>query len=536
MTEHSPNTKQADLRDLVSPIWRRRWLILAIVVVSTTATYVASSHQDKRYRAQTRVFVSASVIQAILNGPSGGTDRDTQDQAQLMTSRPVAKAVIKRLRLAETPNALQSTVTATATTGSNFVLVSAERASGAQAADVANAFVKEYVVYRGERLQQDVDPAISQARAQLSKLPTGLASAQQRQDLRSRITQLESARDVAPSQARQTDPAVAPTQPFSPRPKRDALFGLIIALVLALALAFNLDRFDRRIKRPDDISDIYGVPLLSVIPHTDRSSVLRDDMAVVPEILREPFRALRTSLQLSSLDRHVGCLTVTSAIPGEGKSTIVRNLALTYQEWGMNVVVVEADLRRPTLSRFFGATSTEVGLTSVLTGEVTLDEALVQINVDNTSLEYLAKVRGKSTARSAAGSLDATATAIATKLALLPGGAAPPNPQAVLSTDTTKELIEQLRKRFDMVLIDTPPLLAVTDAVPLISHSDGVILVSRIGLSDRGSAERVIQAANRVPNVEILGVVANDLPSELGGGYGYGYSYGYSTNGAKAAR
>jgi receptor protein-tyrosine kinase len=534
MTPQDATSKPADLQDLISPVWRRKLLVVAIVVLSTTATYFASSRQEKRYRSETRVFVSASVIQAILNGPSGGTDRDTQDQAQLMLSRPVLVAVIRRLHLRETPTALLGTIGATATAGSNFVIVSARRASAAEAANVANAVVSEYIGYRDQRLVRDVDPAINEARKQLAKLPRGDSGSQQRQDLRARISQLQSARDVAPSQTRQTDLATAPGQPFSPRPKRDALFGFVISLVLALALAFNLDRFDRRIKRAEEVPDIYGMPLLSVIPHTDRATAIRDGVAVVPEILREPFRSLRTNLQLSSLDKPLRCVTVTSAIPGEGKSMLVRNLALTYQEWGLTVVVVEADLRRPTLSRFFGLKPTEVGLTSVLTGEVTLEEALVEIEVDNTSLEYLAKVRSKGTATSGTASRT-SGIAVGAELALLPSGAAAPNPQAVLSTDTARQVIEQLSKRFEVVLIDTPPLLAVSDAVPLISQSDGVIIVARIGLSDRSSAARVVEAVGRVPNAEILGVVANDLPAELAGGYGYGYVYGYGSNGSKAA-
>jgi receptor protein-tyrosine kinase len=504
--------------------------VLAVVVLSTVATYFASAGQAKRYRSDTRVFVSASQIQGIVSGSSSGTDRDTQDQAQLMVSRPVTDAVIRRLHLRETAETLSSTVDATPSSNSNFVTFSAERASGREAADVANAFVREYIAYRGLRLVREVDPAIRASRRQLRGLPKGDAGAQQRTDLQVTIRQLQAARAVASSQARQTDLATAPGQPFSPRPKRDAAFGLVISLALAFALVSILDRFDRRIARPEEVASAYDAPLLSVIPHSDRPNVIRDGMAAVPDTLREPFRALRTNLQLASLDKPVRCLTVTSAIPGEGKSTIVRNLALTYQEWGLNVVVVEADLRSPTLSRLFGVDTTDVGLTSVLTGEVGLDDALADIEVDHAGVEYLDKVRARSTA--ARGVVDRGRAGA--RLALLASGETPPNPQAVLATDTMRQIIEQLAERFDMVLIDTPPLLAVGDAVPFLSQSDGVIIVARIGLTDRGAGARVMEAARLVPDAQILGVVANDLPPELGGSYGYGYGYGYSNGSAKS--
>lgn len=529
MTESTSTPKHSDLRDITSPVWRRKWLVLTIVVLSTTATYVASSRQEKHYRSETRVLVSASAIQTIVNGPSGGTDRDTHDQAELMLSRPVLQGVIKRLDLPESPAGLLGTVTATATQGSNFVVVEAERASGDQAAKVANAVVAEYIAYRGERLVRDVDPVINSARRQLANLPKGDSGALQRESLRSRISQLQAARDLAPSQARQTDLATASSQPFSPRPKRDAFFGLIISLVLALALAFNLERFDRRLTRPDELPDIYGVPLLSVIPHTERTAAVSDGVPAVPEALREPFRALRTNLQMASIDTPIRCLTITSAVPGEGKSTIVRNLALTYHEWGLKVVVLECDLRRPSLSRFFGVEQSGAGLTSVLTGESTLEEALVDVEVDSTSVEYLAKVRASGPLAVAR---ERGSAGVNSRLTLLPSGDAPPNPQAVLATDATRRIIEQLSLRFDVVLIDTPPLLAVSDAVPVIAHSDGVVLVARMGLSDRNAAKRVVDAIGRVPQANILGVVANDLASEIGSGYGYGYTYGYGTNGA----
>jgi succinoglycan biosynthesis transport protein ExoP len=530
MTDHAATPTRADLRDFVGPVLRRKWLVLAIIVLSTVATYTLSDRQERRYRSSTQVFVAASTLDALVNGPTSGTDRNTLDQAQLVRSRSVTKGVIKRLGLAETPDALVGSVKATPTPGSNFVVVSVERSSGAQAAAIANAYVKEYIAYRGLQVARDVAPALRAARKQLAGLPKTDAASQDRKDARDAISQLQKIRDIAPTQVRQTDLALAPTQPFTPRPKRDAAFGFVISLALALGLAFVLERFDRRITRPEEVTAAYDVPLLAVIPHSQQPMQVRDGDPAVPDALREPFRGLRSSLQFASLDKPVRCLAVTSAISGEGKSTIIRNLALTYHEWGLNVVVVEADLRRPTLSSLFGVVATELGLTAVLTGEVTLDDALQDIEVEHAGIDYLNKVR-------AAGSSGQRqlGEAGAPKLALLSSGKTPPNPQAVLSTDTTRQVIDQLGRRFDMVLVDTPPLLAVSDAYPILSQSDGVVIVARIGLSDRGSAARAMEAARRVPDATILGVVANDLPFEIGYGYGYGYqAYGYGSNGSKA--
>lgn len=535
MTEHtSASTTSSDLRDIVGPVWRRKWLVLAIVVLGTVATYLASAQREKSYRAVTQVFVSDSQVQTLLNSASAlaGTDRDTQDQAQILLSRPVAQGVIDRLALKETPGALLRTVQATPSARSNFVTVAAERPSPQNAAAVANAFAKEYIDFRGQQLARDLDSAIRGVTTQLDRLPKAQSAKQQRDDLRSTLGTLQAARAVAPSQARQTDSATAPNHAFTPRPKRDAAFGLVISIALALALAFTLERFDRRIKRFELIPEIYGAPLLSVVPHASSTTAVEDGKAVIPDILREPFRSLRTNLQLASIDRPLSRLIVTSAVPGEGKSTIVRNLALVYREWGMNVVVVEADLRRPALSQLFGMEPPAVGLTSVVIGDAELEDALLEIEVDIAGLEYLDKVRSRSAVGPAAGPTSDSSTT-ETRMALLPSGPAPPNPQAVLATDRVHQLLDKLAERFDVVLVDTPPLLAVSDAVPLMSQADGVIIVSRIGLTERSAAERVMEACRSVPDAKILGVVANDLPSEPGAGYGYGYQYGYG-NGAKA--
>lgn len=522
VTNDPSTSESSDLQDLIGPIWRRRWLLLAIIAMATVGTYTASSRQANQYRSSTEVFVADSQIQSIISGgAAGGTDRSTADQAKVMLSGPVLERVIKSLHLSDTPKGLLSTITATPIAGSNFVAVTAERRSGTQAADVANTVVMQYIGYRSDQVNRETDVAVRRLRAQLASLPTRSSNDQQRRDLQDTIRQLQTTQAVAPSQTRQTDVAVASGAPFTPKPQRDALFAFLISIGLSLALAFGLERFDRRIKSIDEVSEAYGVPLLSTIPHTSKPIDATDGRAVVHDSLREPFRSLRTNLQLASLDRTVRRIAVISAGSGEGKSTIVRNLALTYREWGMSVAIVEADLRRPSLSASFGITTGGVGFTSLLTGESELEHALFVINAEKASLEYLDKVREAERRHSGAAT-----TTEASKLVLLPSGVTPPNPQAVLATDKARQVLDALSERFDMVLIDTPPLLAVSDAVPLLPQCDGVIVVARVGVTDRRSAKQVVAAARLDPRVQILGVVANDLSFQPGYGYGYGYGYG----------
>ena len=256
----------------------------------------------------------------------------------------------------------------------------------------------------------------------------------------------------------------------------------------------------------------------------------------MPDFVREPFRGLRTHLQLSMLDKPPSHLAITSAIAGEGKSTITRNLALTYRESGLSVLVVEADLRSPTLSELFGVKRRDIGLTSVLTGEAHLDDALIDVAFDSASLDYLDKLRAGVSA--SAGATAVSAVRAPWGLSFLPSGPQPPNPQVVLAADRTQQLVAHLTQRFDVVLIDTPPVLAVSDALPLLAQADGVIIVSRVGLTERPAAARLMTTLGLDPRTHVLGAVANDMPREVGSGYGYGYGYGKygHSNGSQGSR
>lgn len=464
MTDQTPASESTDIQDWVGPFWRRRWLILAIVALSTVGAYVLSAQREKRYVATSQVNVSNSSAQIAVSGTFlPPTDRDTQDQAQLLVSRRVSQRVGERLRLSELPQELVKSITVVPSKGSNFVSVTAERSSPRQAADVANAYVREYITSRRRQLEGDFTQAIRRLRGQLARLPQRDVTAQQRQDLQVTLRQLQAGRAVAPLQARQTVTATIPQAPVSPQPGRDALFALVISALMAVSLVIALERFDRRIKRPEDIPEIYRAPLLSTIPHTDDDPVLIEGgRAAVRYLLREPFRTLRTSLRLASPEKPSRLLTVTSAVPGEGKSTVVRNLALTYLEWGLSVVIMEADLRRPTMSYLFGLEPSSVGLTSVVTGEADLDAAMIEIPVDFAYLQNLDCAR-PAAASGAINSRGGADTGL--RLMLLPSGPRPPNPPAVLSSDRTREVMERLANRFDVVLVDTPPLLPVSDAV-----------------------------------------------------------------------
>jgi Mrp family chromosome partitioning ATPase len=261
-------------------------------------------------------------------------------------------------------------------------------------------------------------------------------------------------------------------------------------------------------------------------------------MVVFGKDFREPFRVLRTNIDLESLDAPPRTIVVSSAMPGEGKSTVTRNLALAFRESGKSVAVVDLDLRHPALAPLFGVTAGGPGITDVLRHERELDDVLRNIEVGVAAPDAMLEVasaavkssngvngaNGSNGSRDTNGSNGSTIKGVGINLLL--AGARPANPPAVLASERLIEVLDELRDRHDIVLIDSAPILAVTDTVPLLRYADASLFVGRLGVTTRDTARRLIDFLARVPDLNLLGIVANDLSKLEAGAYGYGYGYG----------
>jgi receptor protein-tyrosine kinase len=212
-------------------------------------------------------------------------------------------------------------------------------------------------------------------------------------------------------------------------------------------------------------------------------------------------------------------------MPGEGKSTVVRNLALAFREAGKTVVVVDLDLRHPSLQRLF-AVPGRVGATEVLRHEVDLDDALLRVEVELDPFDAFMLARAGD--QSALNGVKGTNGHVKhPEITLLMSGALPANPAAVLASGRTVEVLDALRDRFDIVIIDSAPVLAVSDTISLLRYADIALFVGRLNVTTRDTAKRLMDVLDRVPDMVLAGVVANDLPRLEASGYGYGYGYGY---------
>lgn len=215
--------------------------------------------------------------------------------------------------------------------------------------------------------------------------------------------------------------------------------------------------------------------------------------------IAEAYRTLRTNIQFSSFDKSVKTVTVTSSGPGEGKSTVASNLAVVTAQSGKKTLLIDCDQRRSRLHKVFGL-SNMVGLSNMLAGEVAFPDVVQQTEIDN--------------------------------LYILTAGTRPPNPSELLASEKMKSFIHTMREEFDYVIMDTPPVLIVTDAQLLADYTDGYLLVVSSGAVDRNAAAKSKELLENV-NAKLLGVVLNNLEISEKGYYGYYYHYYYGTDGQK---
>lgn len=296
--------------------------------------------------------------------------------------------------------------------------------------------------------------------------------------------------------------ATPPGAPISPDRNRFAAAGAAAGLLIALALAWLRDRNDSRIRTADDVVEGLGVPLLGTLP--DSREMNRGKDGVLPELTafetREAVRKLRTNLRYIDVDAPPRSIVVTSSAPGEGKSTVSANLARVMARAGQPTLLIDADLRRPKVAEEFGVDGS-VGLSQLLAGAVMLDAA-----VQPTSTPMLS---------------------------LLPAGQVPPNPSELLGSRRMKELIEELSGQF-FIIVDAPPVLAVTDAQLLSRHTDGAILVAVPGRSRSIAVSRAIESLRSIGG-KVYGIVLNRASQSRFTRLAYGDAeYGYGAYGRYA--
>jgi capsular exopolysaccharide synthesis family protein len=447
-----------DLRDYAQTL-RKRWALVALcTLLALGAAAAATLLSAKTYTSSTQLFVSArDQTGAISDAYQGGlfAQQRIKSYAQVADSPGVTDIVAGKLGIA--PRELSGKVSAEAPLDTVLLNITATDKSPRQAQRIAAA-VAEVVTTRIPDLET----------------PSGSS------DAPVKVTVIKN--------------ASLPGGPSSPRPKVNLALGLLVGLALGIGAAVLRETLDTTVKGKDDLQRLTGSTPLGVIaedPEVAKRPLVVQVEAQSPRA--ETFRQLRTNLQFVDVDRPLKTVVMTSASAEEGKSTTACNLAITLAQAGVRTILVEADLRRPRVADYMGLEGA-VGLTSVLTGLTSLDEAL------------------QPWGRNA--------------MWVLASGPLPPNPSEILGSHQMSELLKTLEDRADVIVLDSPPLLPVTDAAVLARHADGAVLVVRHGKTRREQVTRALEALQGV-DARLLGTVLNWAPVKGPDADNYGYGPGY---------
>jgi capsular exopolysaccharide synthesis family protein len=440
---------------------RRRWRVVAVCFVTAMIGAVLLTWQSTpQYSSSTRLFVSTSESDssAAYTGNLFASQRVTS-YADLVTSRQLGERVSAVLTQSTDPDDLREQVQATVVPETVILEISATDPDPVMARDIAQAYAEELT-----RLVEDLET--------------------------------RKGSDNALIKATIVDDAQESSDPISPQPLRNLGLAAALGLLLGLGLAVARELLDSSITTSDDVAAVTAAPILGNIFSDD--SAKRAPLEVLQQASpwAEAFRVLRTNMQYVEVDEDQKVIVVTSSLPGEGKSTVAVNLAITLSLANQRVALIECDLRRPLIAerlRLDGA----VGTTSVLIGKVGLQDALQEYG--DSGLRVLAC------------------------------GPIPPNPSELLQSHAMERLLADLRSEFDVVILDAPPLLPVTDAALLSTQADGAVVVTRHGATTRDQLTHAIERLDSV-DAKVLGVVVNMAPQrKVGSSYGYGYGYGYGT-------
>ena len=447
-----------NLSEVLTALRAHWWLPVLGLIIGGVLALGLSALQTPLYTSSTQLFVSAAAANSASETFQGGwfSEQRATSYARLIEGDELADRVSQRLDVS--PDVIRDKVTASAAPGTVLIDVSVTDSSPERAQRIAEAIGTEF------------PPMVDELEVPETGMPPLV-------------------------RVKVTNPADLPSSPSSPDVVRNVALGLAVGALLGAVGAVARVQLDRSVKDGDEAAQLAGAPVIGTVRRDQALEKRHIIDRMGDSRTAEDYRQLRNNLRFLNVDDPPRVIMVSSALPSEGKTTTVINLALALADAGQRVVVVEADLRRPKVISYLGLVG-GVGLTNVLAGTADLDDVLQVYGDDLVSV--------------------------------LAGGPTPPNPGELLASSHMRALLEKMRGRYEYVLIDAPPLLPVADASGLSAHIDGVLLSVRYGITHK---EQLREAAATVERVggRTLGVVLNIVPPKAGSAVAYGYGYAYES-------
>ncbi|AQA06134.1 protein tyrosine kinase [Mycobacterium sp. MS1601] len=443
------------LQDFVKML-RARWLtVCATTVLAVFGAVVISLLTTPMYQASTRLFVSTAAGASVSEMYQG--NRLSQERVvsytELVKGTTLAQRTIDKLGLDMSPGQLVANITTSARPDTVLISVSVLDESPVRARDIANTLSDEFVVMVRE-LETPEDGTAPNARVVVEQR------------------------------------ASIPSSPVIPKTTNNLLMGFGLGLVLGIGVAVIRELLDNTVKTREALEEITGVGVVGQVPlDRDRRKQAAISFDFDNSAIAEAFRKLRTNLQFISVDNPPRVIVVTSSTPAEGKSTTAINIALALAEADHNVLLVDGDMRKPTLHKYLDLVQ-PVGFSTVLSGQASLEDAAQKTRFSG--------------------------------LTVVTSGGIPPNPSELLGSQSAKKLLAEMRNLYDYVIIDTTPLLAVTDAAILAAGADGALIMTRFGQTKRDQLTHAIKNLDDV-GAPLLGAVFTMMPTRGSNTYNYSY-------------
>jgi succinoglycan biosynthesis transport protein ExoP len=512
--------------DYFRVVRERKWVLIATVLIVVAAVATYSFLKTPTYRATASIkLVTVNFDEILFGSPVFSSDatRQLETGANLVKEYRVADMVQQALQSGRSATSLLKMTSAAGIANTDIIRISVVSTDPQEAADVANSFAKQFIQYRLEADQAILAAADQRVVAKLNEMTAVERQSEEGKALTQFRNQLENLSATQTGGFEISQEAILPTSSVAPRPVRDTGFALLGGLILGILLAFLADYIDRRIKNEETMEKEFGLPVLASVPKVGRGwsrSPSRYPRGMIgfasaDSPFLEAYRTLRSNLKFYQLEHRSQTLLVTSGLAREGKTVTAINLCLSLALSGARVILIEADLRRPMIDEYLGL-DTRMGVSSVLAGTSSFSDSLQVVRVPDFVPDPRLRSKGQN-----------KGTTMQQALLCMTSGPLPPNPSELLTSPRMKELIQTAAGHAEYVVIDTPPVLLVSDALNLAEYTNGVIIASKMKGTTYDEARDVRTVLER-SGCRALGIVVNGVGKKRGSYYRSHYKGHYS--------
>ena len=499
--ENDNDFESIDIRQYLALFWQWAWLIVLVTLVTGLVSFLVSQRMTPVYSAETTLYINeAPSTKATDYNSIITSERISGTYSQMITTRPILEEVAARVGV--TADYLEDRITVNPIRDTTLIQITVKSSNPVLAAQIANelanVFSDRVITIQEDRFtvsKESLQSQIADMEIQIDEVTSALVIETDpgvKASLETKLTQYRaiysnlilSYEQIRLSEAQTVstvmvvDPATIPTEPISPQVMRNTALAAMVGLMLAVGVIFLIEALDDTLKTPEDVKKSLGLPVLGVIAKHEPEDGNPITNSTPRSPVSEAFRSLRTNIQYTVVDTPLNSILITSTDPKEGKTTVVANLGVVFAQLGKSVTIIDADLRKPSLHKKLGLQNRS-GLTSLFV----------------RSLETFTLILQKTKVQN---------------LSVLTSGELPPNPSELLGSKKMQAILEKVKETSELVVIDSPPALAVTDPLVLVPYVDAVLVVIKPGYTKAKGALQVVEQLKR-SNANLVGVVMNDL-------------------------